>query len=87
MKALPNPEWASDPLILAVRQEVGDLMRIIRHDLHAHPELGFAEHRSAAKVRDCLQEWGIPVLDGFGDTAVVGVLEAGNGRHSIGLRA
>jgi len=87
VKTPATPEWASDPLVAAVQHDAGDLMRAIRRDLHAHPELGFEEHRTAAKVRGCLRTWGIPVIDGFGDTAVVGVLEVGTGRPSIGLRA
>ena len=32
-----------------------------RHDYHLHPELGFEEHRTAAKVADLLEEFGIQV--------------------------
>ncbi|MET4580028.1 M20 aminoacylase family protein [Ottowia thiooxydans] len=80
-------EWTSNPLVEAVRREAGDLMRTIRHDLHAHPELSFEEHRTAAKVRELLKTWGIPMLDGLGDTTVVGVLRSGTGTAAIGLRA
>ncbi|GBQ70489.1 metal-dependent amidase [Ameyamaea chiangmaiensis NBRC 103196] len=59
----------------------------IRHDLHAHPELGLEEHRTAGIVADKLTEWGIEVHRGIGRTGVVGVLRSGNGAGSIGLRA
>ncbi|MGI4944152.1 MAG: M20 aminoacylase family protein [Janthinobacterium lividum] len=59
----------------------------IRHDLHAHPELGMAEHRTAALVADKLRGWGIEVHTGVGGTGVVGVLRAGSGNRAVGLRA
>ena len=31
----------------------------LRHDLHANPELGFEEHRTAALVCERLQQWGV----------------------------
>lgn len=31
-----------------------------RHHIHAHPELGFEEHETAAFIRSLLDEWGIP---------------------------
>ena len=59
----------------------------IRHDLHAHPELGMAEHRTAALVAGHLRGWGIEVHTGVGGTGVVGVLRAGSGNRAVGLRA
>ena len=59
----------------------------IRHDIHAHPELGMEEHRTADLVARKLEEWGIEVHRGVGGTGVVGVLRAGNGEQAIGLRA
>ena len=59
----------------------------IRRDIHAHPELGLEEHRTADIVARKLEEWGIEVHRGVGVTGVVGVLRNGNGQASIGLRA
>ena len=59
----------------------------IRRDIHAHPEIGFTETRTAALVAEKLKEWGIEVHTGIGGTGVVGVLRRGNGQASIGLRA
>jgi len=59
----------------------------IRQDIHAHPELGLEEHRTADLVAQKLQEWGIEVHRGVGTTGVVGVLRSGNGEGTIGLRA
>ena len=59
----------------------------IRQDIHAHPELGLEEHRTADIVARRLEEWGIEVHRGVGITGVVGVLRSGNGEATIGLRA
>src|SRR5579875_572007 len=64
-----------------------DELRSIRQDIHAHPELGLQEHRTADLVANKLEEWGIEVHRGIGGTGVVGVLRAGNGPGVIGLRA
>jgi amidohydrolase len=58
-----------------------------RRDIHAHPELGFEETRTADFVAGKLQEFGIDVVRGIGKTGVVGVLREGNDTRSVGLRA
>ena len=66
-----------------------DITRFValRRDIHAHPELGFEEHRTSQLVADLLREWGIEVHTGVAGTGVVGVLRNGTGKRSIGLRA
>jgi hippurate hydrolase len=59
----------------------------LRHDLHAHPELGFEEHRTSDIVAAMLTEVGIAVDRGLGKTGVVGTLTVGNGPGRIALRA
>jgi amidohydrolase len=56
----------------------GDLAQLYR-DLHAHPELGFAEHRTAGIVASSLGELGYEVTEGIGGTGVVGTLTRGDG--------
>lgn len=61
----------------------------IRRDIHAHPELGFQEVRTAGIVARMLRSLGYEVHTGIGKTGVVGVLygkESDSGL-SIGLRA
>ncbi|HEY0651218.1 M20 aminoacylase family protein [Phenylobacterium sp.] len=58
-----------------------------RRDIHAHPELGFAEHRTSSKIAEALREIGLEVHTGIGGTGVVGVLRAGNSDRRIALRA
>ncbi len=58
-----------------------------RRDIHAHPELGFEETRTADFVAQKLEEFGIKVHRGVGKTGIVGVLTVGNETNSVGLRA
>lgn len=63
-----------------------------RHDLHAHPELGYDVHRTAASVVEKLKAFGVDeVIPGIGRTGVVGVIKGRlpgkGGRQVIGLRA
>ncbi|MBP0494777.1 amidohydrolase [Roseomonas sp. SG15] len=59
-----------------------------RRDLHAHPELGFEEHRTAALVARELRAAGITVEEGIAGTGVVGTLQGVRpANRAIGLRA
>ncbi len=70
----------------------GELLAF-RRDLHAHPELGFEEVRTAARVVEELRACGVDeVHTGIGKTGVVGVIRGsspyqGSGSGMIGLRA
>ncbi|MCR9138731.1 MAG: M20 family metallopeptidase [Alphaproteobacteria bacterium] len=59
----------------------------VRRDLHAHPELGFEEERTARVVAEILADAGIAVHRGLGKTGVVGTLSCGTGEGTIALRA
>jgi len=66
-----------------------DEFTAIRRDLHAHPELGFEEHRTARVVQENLARLGIEHHTGIGKTGIVAVIPGrsiASGR-SIGLRA
>ncbi|TPL09932.1 M20 aminoacylase family protein [Mesorhizobium sp. B2-4-11] len=59
-----------------------------RRDLHAHPEFGFEEKRTAAFVAAKLRKFGLDdVTEGVGGTGVVGTLKRGSGNRAIALRA
>jgi hippurate hydrolase len=59
-----------------------------RQDIHAHPEIKYEEHRTAAVVAEKLESWGIEVHCGIARTGVVGVLRGqGKGTGTIGIRA
>ena len=64
-----------------------DDLTTLRRDIHAHPELGFDEHRTSDIVAARLEAMGCEVHRGVGGTGVVGVLRAGNAPQAIGLRA
>ncbi|MFH5925778.1 M20 aminoacylase family protein [Roseomonas xinghualingensis] len=79
---MPNVE-ALEPL--------AGIMTEWRRDLHAHPELGFEEQRTAALVARELRAAGIAVEEGIAGTGVVGTLRGSaagtGGNRAIGLRA
>ena len=77
--------------VLAPIQSQHAEMTAWRRDIHANPELGFEETRTADLVANRLESFGIEAHRGIGRTGVVGVLRNGPradaaGRR-IGLRA
>jgi hippurate hydrolase len=73
--------------IQAWLDDVACELTALRQDIHAHPELGFEEQRTAALVARLLEEWGFDVHTGIGRTGVVGVLRNGDPCRTLGLRA
>jgi len=57
-----------------------------RRDIHAHPELGNREFRTAGLVAEHLERLGMEVRTGVAHTGVVGVLRGGDG-PVVALRA
>lgn len=66
-----------------------EALTALRRDIHAHPELGFEEVRTAALVAERLRAWGVDeVHEGIGGTGVVGLIRGkGEGNRRVGLRA
>ncbi len=65
-----------------------DELTAIRRDIHAHPELGLEEHRTAALVAAKLTEWGVEHVTGIGGTGIVATIRGTlPGQRAIGLRA
>ena len=71
------------PAIAAIEAE----MIALRHEIHAHPELGFEEFVTSDLVAAQLAGWGYEVHRGLGGTGVVGTLKVGSGARRLGLRA
>ncbi|MCK1348700.1 MULTISPECIES: M20 aminoacylase family protein [unclassified Bradyrhizobium] len=71
------------PEIAAAKTE----LQALRRWFHANPELGFEETQTSDLIAKTLEDYGIEVHRGLGSTGVVGVLRAGDGRRSIGLRS
>lgn len=70
--------------------EIDDLIEPLiafRRDVHAHPEVGFAEHRTAERIAVALRALNLDVHTGIGGTGVVAVLKEGSSDRTIGLRA
>jgi hippurate hydrolase len=65
--------------VLRGQDPLRDRQEDFYRDLHAHPELSHAEHRTAARVVEWLRGSGFAVTDGIGGTGVVGVLANGDG--------
>ena len=59
-----------------------------RHDIHQHPELGYAEKRTAALVAAHLKSLGLVVQENVGGIGgVVGILKGGKPGPTVALRA
>jgi len=63
-----------------------DEMVAMRRDFHRHPELGFQETRTSRIVAERLNELGLEVQTGVGQTGVVGLLEGGKPGPTLLLR-
>ena len=75
-------------IIDEIRVELGRYLAL-RRDLHANPELGYNEHRTAKVVCQTLEKLGIEYEEGIGQTGIVGVIHGrqNSGSRAIGLRA
>lgn len=68
--------------------EFSSELTAIRRDIHANPEIGFEEVRTAALVARELEKYGIEVHTGIGKTGVVGIVQGKRpGNRRVGLRA
>src|SRR5215510_2760145 len=78
---------------MPIVNRIADLHREItawRRDIHAHPELLYDVHRTAASVAEKLKAFGCDeVVTGLGRTGVVGVIRGNRAQSEkvIGLRA
>ncbi len=66
-------------------EEIAEQLIAWRRDFHQHPELGFQETRTAARVAEELEELGYEVETGLGRTGVVA--ERGTGEPVVAVRA
>jgi amidohydrolase len=77
----------SNKVLSAIKAFEADLIAI-RRDIHAHPEVGFEEVRTAGLVAAKLRDWGIETSAGIAKTGVVGTLKGSRpGQRAIALRA
>lgn len=81
-----RPFSVSDPVAQGIAARLDEFIAL-RHDIHAHPELAFNEHRTSALVASLLSDWGYEVTTGIARTGVVGTLRRGHGNRSVAIRA
>ncbi len=90
MVAMLMPRYKAHGRAFAHITEFHPALTALRRELHAHPELGFEEHFTAARVVESLKVCGVDeVHTGLGKTGVVAVIH-GRQRSSgrmLGLRA
>ncbi len=86
----PAPTLKANGRVFAQIAEFHPELTAFRRDLHAHPELGFEEVYTGARVREALERCGVDEIHtGIGKTGLVAVIkgrQSGSGRM-IGLRA
>jgi amidohydrolase len=68
-------------------KEVFDEVVATRRDLHAHPELGFREQRTAGIVAARLRELGIETHERIAQTGILGIIKGGRPGRTFMLRA
>ncbi len=85
---MPQP-LPNDPTtaIRDLTQRIEQRLIEIRRDIHAHPELGFEEVRTAGIVAGELTRLGIPHQTQIGKTGVVGLIEGGRPGPVLAIRA
>lgn len=80
-------EAALPPVVQDRVDAVMDKVVAWRRDLHAHPELGNREFRTAGLVAEHLEALGMEVRTGIAHTGVVGVLRGAEEGPVVALRA
>jgi len=88
--AVAAPSVGAQSMDADIQRAVQGVMpRVVawRRDLHAHPELGNRETRTAALVAEHLRKLGMEVRTGVATTGVVAVLKGGRPGPVVALRA
>lgn len=75
-------DWVKD----AVLQNEAETIQL-RHQIHAHPELGNMEFKTSELVQKQLQSYDIEVKKGFAKTGVIGILKGAQAGPIMALRA
>jgi hippurate hydrolase len=70
---------ATQPKILAEVNADYPHLDALYKDIHAHPELGFQETRTAAKLAGEMRALGFTVIEGVGKTGIVAIYKNGPG--------
>jgi hippurate hydrolase len=83
---LASPVWCADldprPIQAQLQRLVEQMtpqLRSVYQDLHAHPELGFQETRTAATLAAAMRKLGFEVTEGIGKTGLMALYRNGTG--------
>jgi amidohydrolase len=82
---LSNPGEENMDTMLDKAKAIQAQLSTWRRDFHMHPELGFHETRTSARVADILEQLGYRLKRGIGRTGVVADL--GSGKPVVAIRA
>src|SRR5258705_5056332 len=77
---------SADPRQKDARDLAGTTIEI-RRDLHAHPELGFRETRTAGRISEILSDLGIEHRTGVATTGVLETIRGAGPGPTVALRA
>lgn len=77
---MATPDFAQEA------QAIFDDLVATRRDFHRNPEIGFQEHRTSNIIAQTLQDLGMEVQRGIGQTGVVGLLVGGRQGPTVMLR-
>jgi amidohydrolase len=78
---------ASSSAVATLVEKLEPDLIALRRDFHRHPELGFAEERTASKVAEAMQRLGLQVHTGVGGTGVIADLEGERSGPVLLIRA
>lgn len=82
--------FVNNGLLLSIRdlaRRLAPTMITICRRIHAHPELAFEEHETAALISEELAKLGIPHTCGVGGTGIVATIKGAGRGGVLGLRA
>jgi amidohydrolase len=77
LRPADHPATALEKKVRAMTDKLTPELVAIRRDIHAHPELGLRETRTAAIVADYFRRLGLEVRTGYATTGVIGILRGG----------
>ena len=72
---------------MAIDPEIIEEVVAFRRELHRNPELSSEEHETSRRIRQRLDDIGVPYTWGYAGTGVLGVIEGEKPGPVIGLRA
>lgn len=82
-----RPEPVRLPDLTDIHQNLDSLLGSIRRHLHANPELGFQEHKTAQFIREMLEMHGLDKVVSIADTGLYVDIRGAHPGPTVGFRA